>query len=108
MNRPDGSPLPAIAHQRRNVLILAAGQALSQSVAVMVMTVGGLVGYALAADKGLATLPVAAMFVGTAAATVLKLAAAALEGRHRPVIFATAPSLAAARAAFVRSTASSR
>ncbi|MCL4798955.1 MAG: MFS transporter [Burkholderiales bacterium] len=51
---------------RRNVLILAAAQALVHSASVLAMALGALVGGHLAADKALATLPIAAMVVGTA------------------------------------------
>jgi MFS family permease len=53
----------------RQVLLLAAAQALFQSVSVLVMTVGGLAGSQIAADARFATAPIAAMFLGTAFAT---------------------------------------
>lgn len=53
----------------RQVLLLAAAQALFQTASVMVMTVGGLAGGHVAADPRLATAPIAAMFLGTALAT---------------------------------------
>ena len=53
--------------EKRNVLTLAACQALFQTASVLIMTVGGLAGQMLAADKSLATLPIASMSVGTAA-----------------------------------------
>ncbi len=56
--------------EKRNVLILAAGQALFQTAGVLIMTVGGLAGLIVAADKSLATLPIAATMVGTMAGTV--------------------------------------
>jgi len=52
----------------RQVLVLAGGQALFQTVSVAVMTVGGLAGLQIAGDPQLATVPVAAMFLGTAGA----------------------------------------
>lgn len=52
------------------VLLLSAAQALLQSASVMVMTVGGLAGTQIAPDPQLATAPIAAMFLGTAIATV--------------------------------------
>ncbi|MEO5672637.1 MAG: MFS transporter [Ramlibacter sp.] len=52
------------------VLLLATAQALFQTGAVMVMAIGGLAGSALAPSPQLATLPIAAMFLGTALATV--------------------------------------
>ncbi|MBI5277213.1 MAG: MFS transporter [Burkholderiales bacterium] len=54
----------------RQVLLLATAQALFQTVSVMVMTVGGLAGAAVAPTPQLATLPIAAMFLGTAVATM--------------------------------------
>jgi len=51
------------------VLVLASAQALFQTASVMVMTVGGLAGGAIASRPELATMPIAAMFLGTAMAT---------------------------------------
>lgn len=51
------------------VLILASAQALFQTASVLVMTVGGLAGGQIASRPELATMPVAAMFLGTAAVT---------------------------------------
>lgn len=51
----------------RQVLILASAQALFQIVSVGVMTVGGLAGAAIAQSPRWATLPIATMFLGTAA-----------------------------------------
>lgn len=51
---------------RRNVLLLAVSQALMLSVIVMSMALGGVLGGSLAPDKGLATLPIAMMVIGTA------------------------------------------
>ena len=51
------------------VAILATAQALFQTSSVMVMTVGGLAGANIAATPGLATLPIASMFLGTAIVT---------------------------------------
>jgi MFS family permease len=56
--------------ERRNVLLLASAQALFQTASVMVMTLSGLVGLQLAADKRLATLPIALMMVAAAATMV--------------------------------------
>jgi len=52
--------------EKRNVLILASTQALFQTVSVMVITLSGIVGWMLAVDKSLATLPIALMMVATA------------------------------------------
>jgi MFS family permease len=54
---------------RRNVILLAASQALMLSAVVLAMTLAAILGAALAPDKGLATLPVAAMVIGTALAS---------------------------------------
>lgn len=51
------------------VLILATAQALFQTASVLVMTVGGLAGGQIATRPELATMPIAAMFLGTAIAT---------------------------------------
>lgn len=53
----------------RQVAILAAAQALFQTASVLVMTIGGLAGGQVASIASLATAPIAAMFLGTAAAT---------------------------------------
>ena len=49
----------------RQVLILASAQALFQIVPVLVVTIGGLAGGAIAPSPRWATLPIAAMFLGT-------------------------------------------
>ena len=54
----------------RNVLVLAASQALALSCAVLAVTVGPLVGASLAANPALATLPVALTVVGALLTTV--------------------------------------
>lgn len=54
---------------RQQVLLLASTQALFQTAAVMVATVGSLAGAQLAPRPELATLPIAAMFLGTAMTT---------------------------------------
>lgn len=53
----------------RQVFLLASAQALFQTASVMVMTVGGLAGGMIASRPELATMPIASMFLGTAAAT---------------------------------------
>jgi len=50
----------------RNVLLLAFSQALMLSAIVMAMALGAVLGGILAPDKGLATLPIAVMVIGTA------------------------------------------
>ncbi len=54
----------------RQVLLLAAAQALFQTASVLVATVGGLAGSALASSPQWATAPIATMFLGTAIGTV--------------------------------------
>jgi predicted MFS family arabinose efflux permease len=72
----EGAAAPA---WRRNVPLLAASQALMLSAIVLSMTLGAVLGAALSPDKGLATLPIALMVVGTAVAS---LPAAATMRRH--------------------------
>jgi MFS family permease len=55
---------------RGNILILALSQALTLSAIVLSMTLAAILGAMLAPDKGLATLPVAAMVIGTAVASL--------------------------------------
>ena len=55
---------------RRNVLLLAGSQALMLSAIVLSMSLAAILGALLAPDKSLATLPVAAMVVGTAIASL--------------------------------------
>jgi MFS family permease len=51
----------AFAAEKRNVFFLSGAQALFQTTSVMVMTISGLIGQSLAANKALATLPIAMM-----------------------------------------------
>jgi predicted MFS family arabinose efflux permease len=67
------------SHGQRNVLILAASQALMLSAVVMSMALAAIIGGALSPDKGLATLPIAVMVIGTALAS---LPAAVFMRRH--------------------------
>jgi MFS family permease len=55
---------------RRNVLLLAGSQALMLSAIVLSMTLAAILGSLLAPDRSLATLPVAAMVIGTALASL--------------------------------------
>lgn len=57
------------AFMHMQVFLLASAQALFQTVSVLVMTVGGLAGGQIASRPELATMPIAAMFLGTAAVT---------------------------------------
>ncbi len=61
---------PTPAAFRSNILILALGQALVLSAIVLSVTLAAILGAMLASDKGLATLPVAAMVIGTAIASL--------------------------------------
>ena len=54
----------------RNVIVLASSQALMLSAVVLSMTLAGILGGMLSADRGLATLPIAAMVVGTALSSI--------------------------------------
>ena len=58
------------ASPRGNILILALSQALMLSAIVLSMALAAILGAMLAPDKGLATLPVAAMVIGTALASL--------------------------------------
>jgi predicted MFS family arabinose efflux permease len=64
--------MPALmpAPPRGNILILALSQALMLSAIVLSMALAAILGAMLAPDKGLATLPVAAMVIGTAIASL--------------------------------------
>lgn len=55
---------------RKTVALLSACQALLFTNSVTLIAINGLAGYALAADKGLATLPVTAQVIGSALATI--------------------------------------
>jgi MFS family permease len=55
---------PPTSHERRNVGILAANQALFLVTAITVMTLSGIVGQRLAPTPALATLPIAMMMIG--------------------------------------------
>lgn len=70
MNRAPRSLRPGVPPPNRNVLLLATSQALALSAIVLSMTLAALLGAALAPDKGLATLPIAIMVVGTALASI--------------------------------------
>jgi predicted MFS family arabinose efflux permease len=61
---------PDAADARRNVFLLAVCQALGQTGLTMVIVGAGLVGYSLADDKSLATLPVAVQFTATMLTTI--------------------------------------
>jgi MFS family permease len=65
--------------ERRNVLLLAAAQALFQSVAVLMITASGIIGLQLAPDRRLATLPPAVVLL---AGTIMMIPASLLMQRH--------------------------
>ncbi|HET7160825.1 MAG TPA: MFS transporter, partial [Burkholderiales bacterium] len=56
--------------QKRNVLVLSACQATLQTSGATMIAVTGLAGYALAADKSLATVPLTCYVIGSAMATI--------------------------------------
>lgn len=56
--------------QGRNVLLLATSQALMLSAVVLSMTLAAILGAMLAPDRGLATLPIASMVIGTALTSI--------------------------------------
>lgn len=68
---------------KRNVLLLALCQALGMTGMSMLMIIVGLVGYSLAIDKSLATLPLALTFVGTMLTTIPASALMRRIGRRR-------------------------
>ena len=55
---------------RKNVALLSVCQALLFTNSVTLIAINGLAGYALAADRGLATLPVTAQVIGSALSTI--------------------------------------
>jgi len=71
----------------RQVLLLASAQALFQTASVLVTTIGSLAGAALAPSPEWATLPVAAMFLGTATGTVPASMWMARVGRRTGFVF---------------------
>ncbi len=74
----------------RNLLVLFVCQMIFVGGAVLVTTVGGLVGHALAARPSLATLPVALMVIGTASATIPASLVMQRIGRRLGFVLATA------------------
>jgi len=57
-------------HRVRSIFLLATAQALMLSAVVVSMTLAGIIGTLLSPDRGLATLPIAAMVVGTALTSI--------------------------------------
>lgn len=70
-----------------DVLPFVGGQALFQTAGILVATLAGLVGFNLAADKSLATLPLAMISVGTAATLIPAAAFMKRYGRKKGFIF---------------------
>lgn len=62
--------MPVPFNTLKNVVVMALCAGLSMTSMSIMITIGGLVGYALADDKALATLPVSTLMVGTMAATI--------------------------------------
>ena len=89
---------------RKNVAVLAVCQALLFTNNSILITVNALVGYALATDKTLATLPVTSYFVGSALATLPLAMLMKRYGRRTGftvgAMFAIAGSLACAAAVY--------
>lgn len=85
----------------RNLLILFVCQLVFVTGTVLLVTVGGLVGYELASTPGLATLPVALMVVGTAAAAIPAAMTMQKMGRRWGFTLATAMAASGAGLAVV-------
>lgn len=61
---------PAAAMQKRNLTVLFFCQLISSTGAIVIVTLGGIIGSSLTANQALATLPVSLMVVVTALATI--------------------------------------
>jgi predicted MFS family arabinose efflux permease len=83
-----------VDRSRRNVFLLALCQAAFMSTASLMATVGTLAGHALAADKGLATLPATALTVGTALGTIPASLAMRRMGRRAGFVVGSAFTMA--------------
>ena len=70
MTETNSAPVELAGIHKKNLIVLATSQTLFTSAAAMLVAIGGLVGLALAPDKSMATLPVAAFAVGTALFTL--------------------------------------
>jgi MFS family permease len=88
----------------RNVTILAAAQALAASAGPLVVLAGGIVGESLAPSPVLATLPITALVIGLASATVPTSMLIRRIGRRATFVMGAAMSVAAALVA-ARATA---
>lgn len=83
------------SHMRRQVLLLSSAQALFQTAAVLLMTVGALAGALVAPTPALATVPIAASFLGTAIATIPASVWMARVGRRTGFVTGAASGVAA-------------
>lgn len=79
---------------RRNVLLLVVSQALTLSAVVLSMTLAAILGGMLAPNKGLATLPIAAMVIGTALASTPAALFMRRQGRRQGFFVGAAMGLA--------------
>ncbi len=86
--------LPSGRDMHRQVFLLAAAQALFQTVSTLVMTIGGLAGALLAPVPELATAPIATMFLGTALVIVPASLWMARVGRRTGFVAGAAAGLA--------------
>ncbi len=80
----------------RNLVLLFGAQMVFVSGNILLVTVGGIVGYQLAPDPAFATLPVALMVIGTACATVPAAFTMQRIGRRYGFVLATAIAAAGA------------
>ncbi len=75
---------------RRNAVIFSVAQALYGASATVLVTVGGLIGYSLASDKALATIPITTYVMGTAVTTIPAAMLMRKVGRRAGFIFGAA------------------
>src|SRR4051812_22275891 len=69
-SRSSFTAVQSMEQQHRNVLVLSACQATLQTTTVMLVAVTGLAGYALAAEKSFATVPLTCYVLGSAVSTI--------------------------------------
>ncbi len=86
---PDAEAPAGFSSIRRNVILLSICQALFTSTSAIMIALGGLVGFSLAEDKALATLPVTAVVAGTALMTIPAAMLMGRVGRRAGFIFGT-------------------
>lgn len=89
-------PDPSLTVARRNVAVLATCQALLFTINVTLIAAAALVGYALAADKKFATLPITSWVIGAAVSTYFASLLMQRIGRQRGFTTGTAVGLAGA------------